>query len=32
MNPLASVAIGRSFFSLTGERSGLGSTGQLPGG
>ena len=32
MNPLASVAIGRSFFSLTGERPGLGSTGQLPGG
>src|SRR6476661_448570 len=32
MNPLASAPIGRSFFSLTGERPGLGSTGQLPGG
>jgi hypothetical protein len=32
MNPLASAPIGRSFFSLAGERPGLGSTGQLPGG
>lgn len=32
MNPLAPAPIGRSFFSLTGERPGLGSTGQLPGG